>query len=137
MQALILEATENSPKVIFDPSKSLFEISGESRPEDVRKFYEPILGWIDQFEQNLLSETNSYTNGQTKDLKFSFIFEYFNSSSAKYIMDIMAKLNEIQINNPKLKFEILWHYEKMDEDMQEAGEEFQNITKIPFRFIVI
>ncbi len=130
MQALNIEATENSPKIVLDPSAGKFEISGESRPEDVRKFYEPILEWIEQYGKELSSA------GQT-DLQFDFIFEYFNSSSAKYIMDIMSKINDIQVNNSNVNVQIRWHYEEMDEDMQEAGEEFQNITEIPFKFIAI
>ncbi len=129
MQALIIEATDNSPKVIFDPARSVFEISGESRPEDVRKFYEPILQWIDGFGA-FLKQQNS-----TQKIQFNFIFEYFNSSSAKYVMDIMSKLNDIKLSNNNINIEICWHYDEMDEDMLEAGEEFENITQIPFKFI--
>lgn len=131
MQALIIQNTDSSPKVVLDPSNGVFEISGESRPEDVRKFYEPILEWIDQYGAFLK------TNPPSKKVQFNFIFEYFNSSSAKYIMDIMAKLNEIKLANKAMDIEICWHYEEMDEDMLEAGQEFQNITQIPFKFIVL
>ena len=137
MDALNIEATENSPKVNFDPANLSFELSGESRPEDVRKFYEPIIEWLEQFNSYLYWLTDKYTDGEKKVVQFDFIFEYFNSSSAKYIMDIMAKLSDIQSNCPKSKMQICWHYDEMDEDMQEAGEEFENITNIPFKYIVI
>ncbi len=129
MEALVIEATESSPKIVFDPAANQFEISGESRPEDVRKFYEPVLSWIDGFGKSLAS--------QSKTIEFNFIFEYFNSSSAKYIMDIMSKINDIQADNSNVKVQICWHYEEMDEDILEAGEEFQSITQIPFKFISI
>lgn len=131
MQALIIQNTDSSPKVVLDPANGVFEISGESRPEDVRKFYEPILEWIDQYRVFLTKNTPN------KKIQFNFIFEYFNSSSAKYVMDIMAKLNDIKLANKNIDIEICWHYEEMDEDMLEAGQEFQNITQIPFKFIVL
>jgi len=130
MEALRIEATENSPKIIFDPSGNTFEISGESRPEDVRKFYEPVLSWIEAFGKELAS-------AGSKEIEFNFIFEYFNSSSAKYIMDIMSKINDIKTSNSNISIQICWHYEEMDEDILEAGEEFQSITQIPFKFIPI
>lgn len=131
MQALIIEATDSSPKVVFDPENGVFEVSGESRPEDVRKFYEPILDWIDGYGKEISM------NIPNKKVQFNFIFEYFNSSSAKYVMDIMSKLNEIKGSNKALDLEICWHYDEMDEDMLEAGQEFQNITQIPFKFITL
>lgn len=131
MQALIIPATDSSPKVALDPANNIFEISGESRPEDVRKFYEPLLAWIDEYGVFLKSNTPN------KKIQFNFIFEYFNSSSAKYVMDIMSKLNDIKSANKVLDIEICWHYEEMDEDMLEAGQEFQNITQIPFKFITL
>ncbi|MCI5054469.1 MAG: DUF1987 domain-containing protein, partial [Flavobacteriales bacterium] len=84
MNKLSIESTESSPKVLLDPESFYFEISGESRPEDVRKFYEPVLSWMDDFNGYL----GQVTAGGQKAVVFNFIFEYFNSSSAKYIMDI-------------------------------------------------
>lgn len=138
MEALIIEPTENSPKVILDPDNNKFEISGESRPEDVRKFYEPVLEWLDQYNKYLYWLLQQNPGGDSKKVQFNFIFEYFNSSSAKYIMDIMFKLGEIVENEElNVKVEVNWHYDEPDEDMLEAGEEFENITDIPFNFVII
>lgn len=135
MDALILDGTENTPKVLLDHSKDQFEISGESRPEDVRKFYDPILEWLDKFNAYLywLGENNT----EKKKVIFNFRFEYFNSSSAKYIMDIMTKLAEIQSNCKNSQIDICWNYDEPDEDMLEAGEEFKNITNLPFKFVPV
>lgn len=135
MDTLILEPTENTPKVALDHTKDQFEISGESRPEDVRKFYDPILDWLDKFNAYLywLGENNN----EKKKLVFNFRFEYFNSSSAKYIMDIMTKLAEMQTNCKNAQIDICWNYDEPDEDMLEAGEEFKNITNLPFKFVAV
>ncbi len=132
MERLIIEKRDNSPKIILDPDHNILEISGESRPEDVRKFYEPVLKWVDKWGEELNKQTDF-----SKINEFVFMLDYFNSSSAKYIMNIIIKLNDIRNNNPNIKIEIIWKYEISDEDMLSAGQEFQNITKIPFKFVVI
>lgn len=134
MEALILEGTDNTPKIHFDAQNYSFELSGESRPEDVRKFYDPILAWLDQFNSFLHFQTKSATD--IKEVAFAFKLEYFNSSSAKYIMDVMSKLSDIQKNCSNVSIIINWFYDEMDEDMKEAGEEFQKITNIPFKYHV-
>ncbi|PCJ84535.1 MAG: nuclear pore complex subunit [Flavobacteriales bacterium] len=136
MEGLYIEPTETSPKVHFDPEAFSFEISGESRPEDVRKFYKPVLDWFEQYSNYLYWLTEKYAEGEKKLVQFHFVFEYFNSSSAKYIMDVIAKLGDIQKASPNAKIQILWHYDEPDEDMKEAGEEFETITNIPFKYII-
>ena len=49
MEKLIIEPTLNSPSVILDPADNRFEFSGESRPENVRNFYMPVLEWLEKF----------------------------------------------------------------------------------------
>ena len=49
MRKLIIDQTSCSPKVILDPEKKIYHISGESRPPDVREFYDQILSWLDDF----------------------------------------------------------------------------------------
>ena len=87
MRKLIFEKTENSPKVILDPDNKIFEISGESRPPDVGSFYGEVLRWLDDYSLILL---------KSKDIADPFVFnfdlEYFNSSSAKYILDFASNL---------------------------------------------
>ncbi len=130
MNALIIEGTESSPKVVFDSSKSLFEMSGESRPEDVRVFFEPLLTWIDQFSQEIANSKSD----QTLHYQFNFSFQYFNSSSAKQIMDIVIKLMQLVNKNPK-KIQIIFHWHYDDDEILEAGEGLAQITKAPFKFI--
>ncbi len=124
MSALILEATEFTPKVILDPGSNKYEISGESRPENSGKFYEPLIAWM---EQNLTSVKSGIT--------FEFKFEYFNSSSAKYVLDILKQLNTCNSNGCPVK--IKWSYDSLDEDMKESGEEFSKLIEVPFEFLSI
>jgi len=57
--------------------------------------------------------------------------EYFNTASSKCILDFFKKLEEM--NNKVTKVTINWYYEEDDEDMQEAGEDYQTIVNLPFK----
>jgi len=50
MEKLIIEATVNSPRIVLDPEEKKFEFSGESRPENVRNFYLPVLEWLEKYD---------------------------------------------------------------------------------------
>ena len=123
MDSLIIEATEDSPNVHFDTSSNRFTISGESRPENAGKFYSPVISWIVDYEQAL---------GQSP-LVFVFKLDYFNSTSAKYIMDILLVLKKFVDDGHTVNIE--WHYDKRDDDMLDAGNEFSDTVDLKFDFI--
>jgi hypothetical protein len=128
MRKLIIEKTANSPKVILDPDKKIFEISGESRPPDVGTFYGEILRWMDDYTTHL------YRSQESKDpVVFNFDLEYFNSSSAKYILDFSKQIASVRSKGKNV--EVKWHYEKDDADMLEVGREMSRMAKLPFEFI--
>jgi hypothetical protein len=126
---LIIDKTSTTPEVILDPENKIFKISGESRPSDVREFYDRIMSWLIDFRWEF---TNS------KDLKepvnFSFHLEYFNSSSAKMILDICKILASLKLNG--FNVTINWYYDKEDIDMLEVGKEISGIVKVPFEYVV-
>lgn len=128
MRKLIIDRTTNSPEVILDPENRIFMISGESRPPDVWQFYNNIISWLDDYSSSLIE-----SDGRDKTMEFNFNFEYFNSSSAKSILDICKILSGLR--NRGIDFKVNWHYEKDDFDMLEVGKEMSNIVKFPFSFV--
>ncbi len=131
MESLIIEATANTPAIKFDAKKHIFVISGESKPEDSRKFYAPVVGWFEKYKiylDTILKEEDAKIVTITFDIKFV----YFNSSSAKFIMDIFFILKECKTKFKDLNVVINWFYNIDDEDMQEAGIEFEKLTGIEF-----
>lgn len=128
MNSLTIESTETSPKISLDPSGKLL-MEGESRPENVVKFFEPIMAWLQEYQQAVKDGSVS------KTAAFDFKLEYFNSSSAKFIMDVFIELEKAVQNG--LSLQINWYYEELDEDLLESGEEYQKLVKIPFNFIPI
>ena len=128
MRNLFIEGTQGSPKVILNADKNIYEISGESRPADVPGFYKPVLSWLDEYKTYLDK------SGEGKNMGFfNLDFEFFNSSSAKFILDFCKKLAFIRSEGNNIV--IKWHYEEDDFDMLEAGREMSRIAKIPFEFL--
>ncbi len=68
-------------------------------------------------------------------ITFIFKFSYFNSASAKFIVDILKQLEAY--SNSGSKVSIRWYYDKRDVDMRESGEELAELVDIHFDFIGI
>ncbi len=124
MDPIIIEGTPKTPSVKFDSKQGLIEIKGRSIPENSIEFYKPLVDWLEQYAAEPAQKTNVNIN-----------LEYFNTSSSKCILDIFKKLEAIY----KAKNEVIvnWHYEEDDEDMLEAGEDYESIIRIPFKMIEV
>ncbi len=125
-----IESTNNTPYVCFDVENTYFALKGESRPEDVRGFYQPIL-----------DEIISYFEGvdKSKDqasiyLKCDFILDYFNSSSAKYILDFLETFKKIESEHSFITLAVTWFYHAEDREMMEAGQEFEQLINVHFKY---
>lgn len=122
METLFLKASDDTPEVIFDSTKGIFEISGKSMPEDVSMFYDPLLNWLDKYAENP-------NNTTVLNMKM----DYFNTASSKLLLDVLLKFEDIhQQSNAVL---IKWHYPKTDEEMKEAGEEYADMVDVPFEYV--
>lgn len=119
MDALIKESTDDTPGVYLDKSQSKFQLSGKSLPENVVEFYGPILKWLDEY----IEQANEHT-------EFVFKMDYFNTASSKMILDILLKLEDLATNGGDVK--VKWLFRDGDEDMEEAGEEFDDIVDVDF-----
>jgi hypothetical protein len=131
MDSLIIAPTEDSPEVKFTTTSNRFVISGESRPENASKFYTPVIEWIKKFEDVLYWRKNE--RGDKSEIVFEFKLDYFNSTSAKYILDIIFSVKKLVGQGYNVKIE--WHYDKRDDDMLDAGTEFSEMVELPFEFI--
>ena len=126
---LIIDRTEYTPLISFSVSTNDFMIVGEARPENAGKFFEPVLLWLKSFSE---AAHNDPSFKQNKSIKVHFILDYFNSSSIKYLYDVLKQLEFIK---PYLfSLEIVWSHESSDEDMYENGVEFSKIIDVPFTF---
>jgi len=124
MEPIIIEGTPKTPSIKFDAKDGVFEIKGRSIPENSVEFYKPLNEWLDNYMQIPLDKTI-----------VNIRLEYFNTSSSKCILDVFKRLEAI--HRSKHDVEINWFYEEDDEDMLEAGEDYDSIIKVPFKMIEI
>lgn len=122
MEKLEIEGSAKTPIVSFDPISGEFELKGRSIPENAVNFYKPIYDWLD-----------GYVASPAKCTSLNVKLEYFNTSSSKCLLDVFKKL-EYLTKNKVADAKINWFFEEDDEDMQEAGEDYDIIIDIPFGF---
>lgn len=124
MENLILEGSAKTPSITFTAGDGKLELKGRSIPENSVEFYKPLNEWIDAYGASPQANT-------VVDIKL----EYFNTSSSKCILDLFKKLEGINGNNTQVN--INWYFEEDDEDMEEAGEDYQAIISLPFKIIEV
>lgn len=122
MEKIFIEKTTSKPKISLDPESGICEVSGTSMPEDVKLVYNPVLEWLDSF-----GKTNA------PSIEFNFKFVYFNTASAKIILDILFRLDAISKLGKKVT--INWHYKGEDLDMEEAVEDYADMISLPINKI--
>jgi len=128
MEVLKIKGTNVSPDVNFDNIGLTFDMSGYSRPENVRDFYMPILNWLEQFVAEMVASRPSIS----KPIAFNFRLIYFNSSSAKFLFDMITHINAIHTNN--IPVMVNWYYDEDDEELKEAGEELSEMADFQFSY---
>lgn len=124
MENLHLVASPKTPSVNFNSKNGTLELRGRSIPENSIEFYQPLNDWIDSYSANPCANT-------TIEIKL----EYFNTSSSKCILDLFKKLEKLNGNHTDVN--VNWYFEVDDEDMEEAGEDYQAIVKLPFKMIEV
>ncbi len=121
MELVSLESTKRTPSVLLDPSGRI-RIGGRSIPEDASKFYDNILNWV-------LDYCHTPSDSTVVDIEL----EYFNSGSAKFVMQILRELSELLAEGRDLK--VNWYYEEGDDDILERGEYYSSILDLEINFI--
>jgi len=124
MEKYSIEGTPKTPSIHFDLNGGILEVKGRSIPENSIELYKPLVDELDKYAASAKPATT--VNVQ---------LEYFNTSSSKCILDVFKKLESI--NKSGSAVTINWHYEEDDEDMLEAGEDYQAIINVPFKMIMV
>lgn len=122
MSNLLILATDESPQILFDPSRGILDISGKSLPEDINMFYTPLEEAVIEYVKNPLPNTT-----------INFDLLYLNSSSTKRILEIITHLEPI--HKQGFVVTINWFFGQYDDDMREEGEGFAVLTELPVNII--
>lgn len=124
MENLMIAATERSPEVEFDFAAGRLSLKGESYPEDASAVFGPIFAALEKFLEQ----------ASGRDVRFDFNLIYFNSSSAKALMNMFQLLDQAAEGGARI--EVNWFYAPDDETMQEFGEDFsEDLEHVTFNLV--
>ena len=82
----------------------------------------PVLDWLNVYRANPNPKT-----------EFSFKLIYFNTASSKLILDILMIFEEMVEEGHAVT--VKWFSLQSDEDMQEAGKEYEEMVDVPFEHV--
>lgn len=119
---LTIKPTSNSPFIEFDPEIGSLTIIGQSHPEDPQEFYQDLVDVIEEYCNNPKLQTKVIVN-----------LEYMNTGTSRVMYNVFRKLETIV--DEKREVEVQWRYDDDDEDMQDAGVIFSELTKLKFKMI--
>ncbi|RLD68339.1 MAG: nuclear pore complex subunit [Bacteroidetes bacterium] len=122
MDALTIKQQNNTIGIVLDKGNKKFVFEGRSLPENTVKFFEPVMKWIEEYKKEPLDQT---------DIDLNFI--YFNTSSAKIILEVLQEFDQIHREGKNVK--ITWHFMEDDYDIKEAGEEYESMVSVPFEYV--
>lgn len=111
MTNIDIQPTDTTPRVLLNRSEMSFVIAGVSMPNDPIKFYDPIMSWF-----------KDYQNDPLIGARFEIQLEYFNTASSKIILNIMKIIKDTGNDN-----KIIWIYDTTDEDIKEVGEDYRDM----------
>ncbi|MGA1856207.1 DUF1987 domain-containing protein [Azospirillum sp. 11R-A] len=112
MDCLTIPATGRTPGVSFDFANGHLRMTGESYPDDVAAFFGPVFEALRGF----------LDNPDGGPIRFDMELLYFNSSSAKALMNIFQMLETVAKGGRPVT--LTWCVEENDESMRELGEDF-------------
>ncbi|MBI9053197.1 MAG: DUF1987 domain-containing protein [Bacteroidales bacterium] len=123
MKVLIIEETADTPYINLNPNTGIFEFRGNSIPENVSSFYEPILDWLDR-----------YIECPNENTKFNFKLKMISSASSKIFFDILIKIDMIhELENSNVK--VSWFYNIFDDEIKDIGLDYKDSMNVPFELI--
>lgn len=122
MDILKINAEEDTPEVVFDPSANRYEITGRSYPENAKAFYAPVISWLENYRDTANSPINLVIS-----------IDYFNSSSVKQVFVLMYIVEDIMETGKDAK--ITWKYKAGDELMLQKGLEFNKFLQVPVELV--
>jgi hypothetical protein len=116
------EPSKKTPWIFMEPGRIF--IMGRSIPENPGEFYRPIHSWVSEYSESHIEES-----------RIDLGFEYINTSSTKWIFNILKELSEMKERLETTR--ITWYYEQGDEDMCELGFILRSLIECPFMLVEV
>ncbi len=111
------------PAVDFNAQTGRCIIKGESFLEETSKFYSPLLQWLTDYLK------------QAEKIEFILQLKYFNTSTSKWILNMLGVLKRFEERGGKVK--VVWYFFKDDADMRDDIKDYiygsnLKIDMVPF-----
>lgn len=120
MENLLIEKTVSTPMICFNADTGVLEIRGESYPENVAKFYTPVLEWMKE-----------YLNAAEGSVVVRCDIPFFNSSTSKVLLMMLDMLEDSARIGKQVA--VKWLCEQENEMAIECGNEFhEDLEYLPF-----
>jgi SiaC family regulatory phosphoprotein len=119
-----VEATERTPKVVFNNTTNELLLEGICIPELTHDFFKPIIAFVHE-----VGEADIKTFTLTVKLHF------FNTGSSRYILELMKTIQKLKEKGVAIKYK--WFYNDDDEDIEEAGTSYAFILDEVFEMIPV
>jgi hypothetical protein len=121
-----IQASPRTPYLMLNAESHLIVLAGESYPEDTRKFYDVPMSTVHKYLEI----------DHPENVVCQFKLKYFNSSSAKVLLDLFMAIETAAERGNKLTIE--WHYADDDDNMRELGEEFsEELSQAEFKLVSV
>jgi hypothetical protein len=122
MDDLFINAKANKTPTIDFKAHGELSIEGRSIVEDPINFYKPVFAWIEKLKDNF-----------PKSITLSLKLEFFNTGTGKILLHILNALERINKTGTDVK--IIWYYKSGDEEILQAGLDYESIVNLPFRLV--
>lgn len=120
MALLIIQATDNTPRVYFDLKKGRIELRGRCFPENTSKFFDPVFKWL---LENLKAGPIT--------ARLEVYLEYYNTGTYIRLLELFELLSDHNRNGHNL--EVHWYVEEEDEDSIDNAKSFMDVADLPFK----
>jgi hypothetical protein len=126
MSDIKIAATDRSPDVEFDFAAGTLVVRGESYPEDAAAIFGPIFAGLERFLAAM----------GPRPARVVFELAYFNSSSAKALMNMFLKMDQAAANGTPITID--WLFTADDDTMKEFGEDFsEDLEHVVFNLVSV
>ena len=120
-----IKQTEDTPLIHFDPNTGKFEIKGNSIPENINMFYDPILQWLDK-----------YIEAPHITTEFTFQMRMISSASSKIFYELLNKIDVLN-NQTESVVKVNWLYNIYDDEIREMGIDYRDSMNVPFEITLV
>lgn len=118
------QKTGSTPYVLIDEEKGYMKLEGDSFHENVVGFFKDVNNWLSNY---LKTDFTRFT--------FDFQLVYFNSSTAKLLLNMLLELDEYASGDKKII--VNWITTEENDIIIECGEDFQEeVSNLEFNLVI-